>query len=70
MKFGFKYLKKPTPGKMKKIGKALIAVNGFLATFTMIAGLSYYIAIGALATGAVGYFFTELFGDENAGSAK
>jgi hypothetical protein len=57
----WKKINLPTPKKWKQIGKAFIAVNGFLATFTMLVGWSHWIAIGALVTGAIGYFITALF---------
>jgi hypothetical protein len=60
----WKNYKKPTPIVWRKIGDALLAVNTFLAGFTLIEGWSKWIAVAALCTGVIGKFLTNFFAEK------
>lgn len=62
-KFGLKQYQKPTPKKLRKLGDALLAVSTFVSGTAIVNDMKY-IALAAVAVGAVGKFLTNFFAEE------
>ena len=62
MKFGYSKYSMPTPGKMRKLGDAILAMSTFVTAYAIETDQSK-LALVSVLVGAIGKFLTNFFAD-------